>query len=484
VAVVNERIRRVAMLPSRRYIDLKLVACRTLPDSYPEPSPKRRNPMSRWMALVAPAAVMASCSWCLLAAADNKPADVAWPQFRGPNRDDHSPDKGLAKAWPSEGPPLVWKAAGLGIGFSTVSIADGRVFTMGDREQQDNGKGEKSCFVIALNLADGKEIWSTRVGKPGGNHAGPRCTPTVDGDRLYALGQFGDLVCLESATGKEVWRKNLPSDFQGTSGGWNYTESPLVDGDRLICTPGGRQHTLLALNKRTGEVVPGWKGAVPGGSKAGYSSIVVSHGAGKRQYVQLLAEGVVGIAVEDGEFLWRYAELAKTTANVPTPIVQGDFVFCSAGYNKGGALLRLVPDCGSVKAEVVYYNHELKNKHGGVVLVGDAVYGDRDDSGFPYCADFKTGKVSPGWTRAREAGKKGRGSAAVTFADGHLYFRYDNGFVALVPADPAGYEEKGSFKIPNSRSHSWPHPVVVGGRLYLREQDTLWVYDVSPHAGG
>ena len=436
--------------------------------------------MSRFAALGALLAVwFLSPSFPLVATGPPGTATAEWPQFRGPNRDDHSPDKGLRKEWPKDGPPVVWKATGLGAGFSTVSVAGGRIFTMGDRDTREDGKKAKACFVIALGLADGKELWSARVGAAGGNIAGPRCTPTVDGDQVYALGQFGDLVCLEAATGKERWRKNLPKDFKGGCGGWNYTESPLVDGDRLVCTPGGKEHTIAAVDKTTGALVPGWKGAVPGGSEAGYSSIVISYGAGRRQYVQLLAAGVVGVDAADGTYLWRYDKLAHNTANIPTPIVRGDFVFCCAGYGKGGALLKLVAADGGVQAREVYYNKELRNKHGGVVLVGDYLYGDRDDSGNPFCADVNDGKVATGW-QARPR-KQGGGSVAVTYADGRLYFRYDNGWVALVEADPSGYRETGAFKIPNSTHQSWPHPVVVGGRLYLRERDTLWCYDVTPH---
>jgi outer membrane protein assembly factor BamB len=404
----------------------------------------------------------------LLAAALAAPlaaADAPWPQFRGPNRDDISPDKGLLAEWPKDGPPLAWKAAGVGAGFSSVSIAGGRVFTMGD-------KGDSS-FVFAVAQDSGKPLWSAKVGRAGGNYAGTRCTPTVDGDRVYALGQFGDLVCLKAATGQVVWRKNLPRDFQGHSGGWNYTESPLIDGDKLVCTPGGKEATMVALHKKTGAVV--WKGVIPGGDSAGYASAVISEGAGVRQYVQLLGGGVAGFRADDGHLLWRYTRYAGNTANIPTPVVRGDYVFTAAGYGAGGALLKLGRDGGGVKEEVVYHSGSLTNKHGGVVLVGEYLYGDTDDSGHPFCAEFLTGKVR--WKK--EERTRGAGSAAVTFADGHLYFRYDNGWVALVEASPDGYREVSTFKIPNSSNASWPHPVVAGGRLYLREQDVLWCYDVK-----
>ena len=409
----------------------------------------------------------AVCALCLaVAAAAGLPA-ADWPQFRGPHRDDISSDKGLLRKWPREGPPLVWKADGLGRGFSSVAIASGKVFTMGDVGT--------SSYVIALDDKTGRKLWSAKVGRPGGNLEGTRCTPTVDGEFVYGLGQFGDLVCLKTSIGEEVWRKDLVKDFGGRPGGWNYTESPLVDGDKLVCTPGGPKASLVALKKKTGAVI--WKCALLNGdTNAGYSSVVVAEAAGIRQYVQLMSGGVVGVDAQTGKLLWRYTRLGRNTANIPTPIVKGEYVFCSAGYGKGGALLRLVPDGGGVRAEEVYFSPNLTNKHGGLVLVGDYVYGDRDDSGHPFCAEWKTGKVV--WQRKGEGGP-GRGSAAVTYADGHLYFRYDNGWVALVEASPGGYREVSTFKVPNSRSQSWSHPVVVGGRLYLREQDVLWCYDVK-----
>jgi outer membrane protein assembly factor BamB len=392
---------------------------------------------------------------------------VDWPQFRGPRRDGVSAETGLLKSWPEGGPKVVWQAKGIGGGYSSVSISGGKIFTLG------NAKGKS--FVHALDLEKGALLWSAEVGKAGGDLGS---TPTVDGERLYAVGQEGDLVCVETATGKVVWKKSFFDDFGGKYGGWRYTESPLVEGDRVVCTPGGRD-SMVALDKKTGEVV--WKCALPSGEKAGYSSIVIAEVGGIRICVQLLADSLIGVEAKTGKLLWRYGEtkgkFVGNTANIPTPIVKGDLVFSAAGYGRGAGLVRLVPKDGGVQAEEVYFSRELTNKHGGVVLVGDHVYGDRDDSGNPYCAEFMTGKIVDGWKgRAQTQGQK---SVSVTAADGHLYFRYENGHVALVEASPAGYKEKSSFVVSKGKGPSWAHPVVAGGRLYLREQDVLGCYDVK-----
>ncbi|HEX3727152.1 MAG TPA: PQQ-binding-like beta-propeller repeat protein, partial [Pirellulales bacterium] len=290
-------------------------------------------------------------------AADRRPSakaasEIAWPQWRGKNRDGISPDTGLLQQWSTEGPPLSWKVAGLGRGFSSVSIADGRIFTMGDREAGQ--------FVIAMALTDGKELWSTRIGdawEPEG-YAGPRCTPTVDGSLIYALGPHGDLACLHADTGKEAWHRNLKSDFGGNVPHWGFSESPLVDGKKLVCTPGAPDAGLVALDKKSGTEL--WRSPIPnfgerGGDGAAYASIVVSNGGGKRQYVQLLSRGVVGVEAADGRFLWGYNRVANGTANVPTPLVHEDYVFCSSGYQTGAALLKLVPANSGVKAEEQYF---------------------------------------------------------------------------------------------------------------------------------
>ncbi|MFL5241061.1 MAG: PQQ-binding-like beta-propeller repeat protein [Gemmataceae bacterium] len=384
-----------------------------------------------------------------------------WPQFRGPSRDDVSKETGLLKSWPKDGPTLVWQAKGLGDGYSSVSVAGNRVYTLGNKDNVSQ--------VIALDRDSGKPVWTGEVGSAGGNLG---CTPTVDGDHVFALGQEGDLVCLETKDGTRVWSHNLLKDFGGKYGGWHYCESPLVDGGKVIVTPGGKDATMVALDKKTGETV--WKCALPlEHTEAGYSSVVIAQVGGVKQYVQLLNGGVVGVST-DGKPLWQYEKLGPNTANIPTPIVLKDRILAVAGYGKGGALLKLTAQDKGVKAEEVYFKGELTNKHGGVLVVGDYAYGDTDDQGAPFCAEVKTGKVL--WKRKHDQGQ-GRGSASVTYADGRLYFHYQNGVVALVEASPDGYRETGSFKV-KTDGNAWAHPVVAGGRLYLREGDALFCYDV------
>jgi outer membrane protein assembly factor BamB len=408
-----------------------------------------------------------------LSAADVKPGE--WPQWRGPNRDAKSTETGLLKQWPKDGPALLWTSKGLGRGMSSIAIAGGKIFTMGDRGKDPNDKA-KDQYLIALNLADGKELWVAKIGAGWGDR-GPRCTPTVDGNLVYAISPHGDLVCCQTADGKEVWRKNLKTDFKGNMmSGWGYSESPLIDGDLLVCTPGGKEATLAALNKKTGETV--WKSQVPEGDGAGYASIVIAEVGGVKQYITTLGRGIVGVAAKDGKFLWRYNKIANGTANIPTAIVKGDQVFCSTGYGTGAALLKIVPQTnGGFKADEVYFlkGNEFQNHHGGMILIGDYVYaGNQHNQGFPICVEFATGKIT--WKKDRGPGS---GSAAVVYADGNLYFRYESGLMALIEATPQGYSEKGTFKIPDVSGPSWPHPVVAGGKLYLREGNALLCYNLK-----
>jgi outer membrane protein assembly factor BamB len=432
--------------------------------------------MSRFLTRpTAAAALLLAMSAALWAAAPA--ASPEWPQWRGPNRDDIAKESGLLTQWPESGPPLAWKAAGLGSGLSSVAISGGRIFTLGDRQGSQQ--------VVAMNLTDGKIVWSAKVGPVWEDeYGGPRGTPTVDGGRVYALGTEGDLVSLEAATGKEVWRKNLARDFGGrVMSMWKWAESPLVDGDRLIVTPGAPAATLVALDKKTGKEA--WRAAVPplgdkGKDGAGYSSVVVSNGGGVKQYIQLTGRGLVSVRAQDGKFLWGYNKIANDVANIPTPIVQGDRVFASTGYQTGSALLKLSRAGEGVQAQEVYFlpSKELQNHHGGLVLLGNYIYGGHGHNrGYPICVEMATGKIAWGGEGV-EVRHGGTGSAAVTAADGHLYFRYQNGRMVLIEATPQGYKEKGAFSIPNVSHPSWSHPVVAGGKLYLREQDNLYVYDL------
>lgn len=390
---------------------------------------------------------------------------IDWPQWRGPSRSGTSSETGLLQSWPASGPKLLWEGGEVGVGFSSLAIKGDRIFTMGDKD----GNSQLFC----LQKSDGKEIWSVQVGKPGGNYSGTRCTPTVDEDSVYALGQFGDLICVDARTGREKWRKNIQQEFGGEAGGWNYSESVLIDGDLLLCSPGSRDASVAALNKKNGAVI--WKTALPTAGKASYSSWVISNGAGVKQYVRLFDGGTYGVDARTGKYLWHYDKLGRNTANIPTPIPFDDFIFTAAGYGKGGALLKLARSGSGVTATEVYYNQELKNKHGGIVKVGNYIYGDLDDKGRPWCADVMTGKVL--W---RKDGGAGSGSACVTYGDSRLYFRYQDSTMALIDADPEkGFQQISTFKIPDNMKQSWAHPVISDGKLYLRGNNKILCYDIS-----
>ena len=326
-------------------------------------------------------------------------------------------------------------------------------------------------------------LWSAKIGPAWSDqYGGPRSTPSVAGGLVYAVGTEGDLVALDAKTGKERWRKNLESDFGGRMMSmWKWSESPLVDGDRVIVTPGAANALLVALDAKTGKEI--WRTAAPslgerGRDGAGYAGAVISNGGGVKQYVQLVGRGLVGVRASDGKLLWSYNRIANDVANIPTPIVRGDLVFTSTGYQTGAALLKLAKAGDGVTATEVYFLEPrvFQNHHGGMVLIGDHLYaGHGHNKGFPIAIELATGKVVWGG----DVRNAGTGSAAVTAADGHLYFRYQNGRMVLIEATPEGYKEKGSFAIPGVENPSWSHPVILGGKLYVREQDNLYVYDVK-----
>ena len=400
-----------------------------------------------------------------------------WPQWRGPQRNGVSPDIGLLGKWPAAGPPLAWTGKGLGAGFSSVAVVGGRVYSMGDRRDGQ--------YVIALNEDTGQPAWATRVGNTHNDeYGGPRCTPSVDGELLYVVTTDGDVVSLEAATGRERWRRSMPNEFGGRMmSSWMFAESPLVDGDRIVVTPGGSRAGLVALNKRTGADI--WRAAVPGLGSAGadgaaYSSVVISNGGGVKQYIQLMGRGVVSVRASDGVFMWGYNRIANSVANIPTPIVSGNLIFASTGYGDGGsAILEVTPAANgrvSVTERQYFSSGQLQVHHGGFVLIDGVIYGGHGhNNGFPFALELATGQRL--WDRnVRGAGS---GSAAVAAADRHLYFRYQNGTMALIAANPKQYELVSSFEIPSVRNPSWSHPVITGGRLYLREQDALYAYAIQ-----
>jgi outer membrane protein assembly factor BamB len=388
-----------------------------------------------------------------------------WPQWQGPDRTRISKETGLLKEWPATGPRLIWTAIELGSGYGSMAVAGDRVFLQGSR-------GNNS-FVIALNRADGKEVWSKALGPVetkmrSDRGAGPRGTPTVDGDRLYVLTENGDLACLKT-DGAILWQLNILKEFGGPQLQWLVSESPLVDGPHLVVTPGGPGAGMVKLDKMTGKTV--WTSKELSDSAA-YSSITVADIQGVRTYMTFMATAGVGVRASDGKLMFRYPNAANRTANVATPIYSDNKVFCASAYGTGGGLLNLTVQNGEVAATEAYFTREMKNHHGGMVLVDGYLYGYNDL--ILTCLEFATGKMM--W-RDRSVGK-----GSVTYADGRLYIQSENNLVGLAEANPTAYVEKGRFEIPDKGMPSWAHPVVSDGRLYVRNQDTLLVYDIKAAA--
>jgi outer membrane protein assembly factor BamB len=416
-----------------------------------------------------------------------------WPQWQGPGRNAISKETGLLKQWPKEGPPLAWRATGLGGGDSAPSIAAGRIYGMANRGEEE--------IVWALSETDGKTVWGSRLG-PAVNQRmtqgkeGPSCTPTVDGDRLYVEGLGGEVSCLQVKDGKVLWQRSLTRDFGGRVPMWSYRESPLVDGDKVICTPGAQDAMLVALDKLTGKTI--WKSAVPGspggggpgggrggfgagGGGAAYASVIAIDFDGQRQYVQLTARGLVGVAASDGKFLWRYDRPANGMGiNCSTPLYQDGLVFAASAYGAGGGAVKLAKDAsGAVKAEEVYSTRKMQNHHGGMIVLEGCLYGANggNEGGALLCLDFKTGNVL--WD-ARDLPNRPAPKGSILLADGRLYYRTEKGAVMLIEPSPKEYLERGRFEQPDRTNlPAWAHPVIANGKLYIRDQGLLLCYDVK-----
>lgn len=391
-----------------------------------------------------------------------------YPQWRGPNRDGHSPETGLLAQWPENGPDLVWQIMDVGGGYGTPSVANGVLYIVVN-------EGMENELVKALDATTGKLLWSTRIGKVGKpdqqpNFPGGRSTPTVDGKQLYVLGSDGDLACLETKSGNIIWQKNLVSEFEGKSGKWAYSESPLVDGDVLVCAPGGTGATVVALNKNSGDVI--WTSAFPGDPEAGYASITITTAAGVKQYIAYVGSGLGGIDAKTGSLLWHY-EKTKGTGNMPTPVSRDALIYSSTTRVEG-ALIKLVAQGDSIAVEEVYQKPDLPNAIGGTVLVGNYLYGSNGKS--LVCLDFKSGEIK--WEG------EGLGAGSICTAAGNLYFHGENGQVVLVAATPENYQEKGRFTPVDPPEHkrmeqAWAYPVVADGKLYVRDLGCLWCYSIK-----
>src|SRR5688572_19643378 len=391
-------------------------------------------------------------------------ANFDWPQWRGPDRSDVSKETGLLKKWPTEGPKRVWLYENAGNGYSGPAIANGKYFTIGTRDNNE-------C-VLALDANTGKELWVAKIGAELDNRwgSGPRGTPTVDGDRVYALSGKGDLACINVADGKVVWTASMNA-LGGKTPGWGYTESVLVDGDKVVCTPGGSKGALAALNKADGKEI--WRSS-DFTDGAQYASIIPADINGQRQYIQLTMQHLVGISAKDGKQLWS-SDWPGRTAVIPTPIYRDSHVYISSGYGVGCKLVKI--EAGD-KATTVYENKVMKNHHGGVILVGDHLYGYSDGLGW-VCQDFKSGDEV--WAERNKLGK-----GAIAYADGMLYCLDEkSGTLVLVEASPKGWTEHGRFKLdPQTKIRSpqgriWTHPVISNGKLYLRDQDLIYCYDIK-----
>ncbi|MCP4172495.1 MAG: PQQ-binding-like beta-propeller repeat protein [Fuerstiella sp.] len=420
--------------------------------------------------LVVPGGSAGCFLWLLaLFSCSNSHADD-WAQWRGLNRNAVSSETGLMKSWSDAPPVLGWRASGIGQGYASVVVCRGLVFT--------SGRIGSDVYCFAIDLKSGARKWVSQIGTTTRN---VMATPSVGGEFVYVVDPDGELVCLNVSHGEIIWQRSFTEDFGGRlMSGRGYGESPLIDGDRLICTPGGADAMMVALDRRTGDII--WKSEIPnigekGSDGAAFSSIVISEAAGVRQYVQLVGRGLVGVDAKSGRFLWGYNDISNGTANIPTPIVRGDHVFCANGYHSGSVLLKIDRDESGtgVTADEVYRlkGNKFQNHHGGFVLIGNHVFGGHgSNNGLPTCIEFRTGTIV--W---KQRGP-GTGSASVVAADGHLYFHYQDGAVALIEANSDEYRLKGTFKLPNAGGDSWSHPVIADGKLFLREHNELSAYDL------
>ena len=401
------------------------------------------------------------------AAAPPPPASAPdqWAQFHGPRRDNKSTEKNLLKQWPKDGPKLLWARRGVGKGYAAVSISGPRIYTAGNIDEH--------TVITALNT-DGKIVWQAKNGPVvRRSYPGARGTPTVDLGKVYHLAPDGAIVSLDAETGKEIWARNVLKDFKGTNCTWGLSESLLIDGKRVICVVGGEKTSIVALDKDTGKAV--WKS--PGiGDKPGYASPIVVEDDGLRQIVTAMSQSIVSVAADTGKLLWKFEHRVWMDENITTPIYHDGHIFV-AGPGRGATLLKLKVSTSKKKCSIsqVWYNPKFDNQHGGVVLTGGYLFGHAKKGSRLWCVEFKTGKTI--YSVSHEA--SGKRSASLTLADGMLYVLSDRKTVYLAPAAPKAFKPVSSFDIlPGGSGPLWAHPVIFGGRLYIRHDKILMAYDI------
>ncbi len=388
-----------------------------------------------------------------------------WPQWRGPNRDDISVETGLLQEWPEGGPRLRWRCQDAGDGYSGFSVVGDRLYTMGADENTE--------FALCLNADTGAEIWRQTVANErfkNGWGDGPRGTPSISGNRVFVLTANGTLACLATSDGSVQWTRSL-TEMGGSIPGWGYSESVLVDGNQVVCTPGGSDGALVAVDIESGDI--NWRSTLFT-EPAHYSSIIIADHPDKRHYVQLTEKAFVGIDPQDGGVLWQQSWLGRT-AVIPTPIYHDNKVYVTSGYGVGSTLVD-ISDLENPRE--LWLNKVMKNHHGGVILVDGHFYGYSDGVGW-VCQDMETGKAV--WSEKKQLGK-----GAIGYADGHFYLvAEDSGEVVLIEASAEGWNEHGRFKLEPQSGHRsprgkiWVHPVISGGRLYLRDQEMIYCFDIQ-----
>lgn len=389
-----------------------------------------------------------------------KPAGPFWPRFCGPNGDNISTDTGLLKEWPKGGPKQLWAAKGLGEGFASVTIADGRIYTAGNVD----GK----TMVIALDM-DGKPLWQTPNGPAWtGDSPGTRGTPAVDGDRVYHESPLGDVICLDAKTGEKIWGVNILKEFEGENIQWALSESLLVDGDRVVCCPGGKKASVAALDKKTGKTIWTTKST---GDKAGYATPALAEYQGLRMLLVMNQKAFLGVNADGGDLLWRHEHVTSYDVNATMPIFHDGQVFITSGYGSGSEMLKVTVEGKKASVESLWKSKDLDNHHGGVLLLDGYLYGAA--YGGPWvCLDWRTGK--------RMYRERGAGKGSLTCAEGMLYTLSERNQMGLVPATPKEHKVVSQFKVPSGgEGPSWAYPVVCGGRLYIRHAGQLFAYDIQ-----